>query len=88
MYTAEQARTKIESETSKFEAYLDDFLKTNFQGTELCVPVSFWTESIICGVLDKYKQNGWDVRPQNINPGTSTGSVYFSLPTKIPQAKS
>jgi hypothetical protein len=80
MYTATEAREKINSETFKFEKYLDEFLYENFRGGELCVSVNTFTESIIWGVLDKYKDNGWNVRPQNINPGPGTGSVYFSLP--------
>lgn len=79
MYTAEQAKEKIESESFRFEEYIDNYLQENFQGKELLVPVNDWSESIIWGVLDKYKNHGWNVRPQNFNTGPGTGCVYFSL---------
>ena len=80
MYTAAQAKEKIESESFRFEEYLDAFLQENFQGKELMVPVSQWSEQIVWDVLAKYENNGWNVRPQNINPGPGTGCVYFNLP--------
>lgn len=85
MYTAKEAREKIDSETFKFEKYLDEFLHENFRGEELCVSVDHWSENIIWSVLDKYKENGWTVRPQNINPGPlSPMTIHFSMPTALP----
>lgn len=82
MYTGQEAREKISSESFRFEEFIDTFLQEHFRGKELMVPVSTWTESIIWPVLDKYVKNGWTVRPQNSGPDVNigTGNVFFSLP--------
>jgi hypothetical protein len=80
MYTPEQAKSKIESESFRLEQYIDEELESNFNGKELMISVKAFSEEIIWLVLDKYKKNGWVVRPQNINPGPGIGCVYFDLP--------
>lgn len=84
MYTADEARKKIEFEWERIEDHIDDCLSRYFVGKELKIHLDEWPENILTDVLDKYRDNGWIVRTEVIGKGIGSRpeieSAYFSLP--------
>ena len=77
MYTAAEALEKISSQQfKKLEEHIDCWLKEHYVGKELMVPVKGFDRRIVAEVIDKYRNNGWNVRCPNIAWLTS---IYFSI---------